>query len=220
MSTPKRHHYVPQFLLHNFTDENGDLHFFTKKSKCREVLKAKTDNVFHQKHLYASINDDGSKDNTLEKNYSQMEAQAADLIKKIIKEIRLDKVTIFSDQELRLWTKFFFNQWKRVPDMHKSYFSDEKVFQALADTPYAKDNPAEHDQLISELKNDPKIKKNFIQTMKVSALGYSSGRVEKAFEGTGLGIDRKSTRLNSSHDQISYAVFCLKKKNNTHTHTI
>src|SRR6478672_13122807 len=28
--------------------------------------------------------------------------------------------------------------------------------------------------------------------------------------------DRKSTRLNSSHDQISYAVFCLKKTNNQH----
>src|SRR2546428_8942019 len=28
--------------------------------------------------------------------------------------------------------------------------------------------------------------------------------------------DRKSTRLNSSHDQISYAVFCLKKKNKRH----
>src|SRR5688572_31440457 len=27
-----------------------------------------------------------------------------------------------------------------------------------------------------------------------------------------LGVDRKSTRLNSSHSQISYAVFCLKKK--------
>src|SRR2546427_3413616 len=27
------------------------------------------------------------------------------------------------------------------------------------------------------------------------------------------GTDRKSTRLNSSHSQISYAVFCLKKKN-------
>src|SRR2546421_3845165 len=37
--------------------------------------------------------------------------------------------------------------------------------------------------------------------------------------GSPLGIsplgDRKSTRLNSSHDQISYAVFCLKKKKNT-----
>src|SRR2546430_8464816 len=30
-----------------------------------------------------------------------------------------------------------------------------------------------------------------------------------------LGKDRKSTRLNSSHSQISYAVFCLKKKNDT-----
>src|SRR5206468_11333432 len=30
-----------------------------------------------------------------------------------------------------------------------------------------------------------------------------------------LEADRKSTRLNSSHDQISYAVFCLKKKKNT-----
>src|SRR3712207_8758033 len=28
--------------------------------------------------------------------------------------------------------------------------------------------------------------------------------------------DRKSTRLNSSHANISYAVFCLKKKNNLH----
>src|SRR5256886_4184290 len=30
--------------------------------------------------------------------------------------------------------------------------------------------------------------------------------------------DRKSTRLNSSHSQISYAVFCLKKKNSRYLH--
>src|SRR2546428_8035152 len=35
--------------------------------------------------------------------------------------------------------------------------------------------------------------------------------VPRAAGGHGRG-DRKSTRLNSSHDQISYAVFCLKKK--------
>src|SRR5256886_3787435 len=34
--------------------------------------------------------------------------------------------------------------------------------------------------------------------------------VEQGLEGQ----DRKSTRLNSSHSQISYAVFCLKKKKN------
>src|SRR2546427_7557753 len=32
----------------------------------------------------------------------------------------------------------------------------------------------------------------------------------------GVNGDRKSTRLNSSHSQISYAVFCLKKKKNNH----
>src|SRR5256884_591350 len=31
-----------------------------------------------------------------------------------------------------------------------------------------------------------------------------------------LRLDRKSTRLNSSHGYISYAVFCLKKKNSVH----
>src|SRR2546430_10363724 len=39
-----------------------------------------------------------------------------------------------------------------------------------------------------------------------------------------VSTDRKSTRLNSSHSQISYAVFCLKKKKNieqlhNHSHT-
>src|SRR5688572_31354585 len=35
---------------------------------------------------------------------------------------------------------------------------------------------------------------------------------------SGLRLDRKSTRLNSSHSQISYAVFCLKKKKQEHDH--
>src|SRR5688572_372081 len=44
---------------------------------------------------------------------------------------------------------------------------------------------------------------------------YGAGLVNTfAFLGdTGASRDRKSTRLNSSHSQISYAVFCLKKKN-------
>src|SRR5206468_4469610 len=49
------------------------------------------------------------------------------------------------------------------------------------------------------------------------ALEHATGRVENVGEpGPRVGrealADRKSTRLNSSHDQISYAVFCLKKK--------
>src|SRR5688572_31013708 len=44
-------------------------------------------------------------------------------------------------------------------------------------------------------------------------------KAEEPLEGAGKirpdERDRKSTRLNSSHSQISYAVFCLKKKNRT-----
>src|SRR2546428_9344426 len=46
----------------------------------------------------------------------------------------------------------------------------------------------------------------------------SSGTVNVAARYGSL-ADRKSTRLNSSHDQISYAVFCLKKKKNVCQYT-
>src|SRR5690554_7517240 len=46
----------------------------------------------------------------------------------------------------------------------------------------------------------------------VDHLGYLEGYLNKEYVG-----DRKSTRLNSSHVRISYAVFCLKKKNYTNT---
>src|SRR2546430_12508888 len=36
--------------------------------------------------------------------------------------------------------------------------------------------------------------------------------IENYATGCMVQVDRKSTRLNSSHSQISYAVFCLKKK--------
>src|SRR3712207_7087553 len=42
------------------------------------------------------------------------------------------------------------------------------------------------------------------------------GELERLLIDT-IRADRKSTRLNSSHANISYAVFCLKKKKNTHT---
>src|SRR5256886_12906691 len=52
---------------------------------------------------------------------------------------------------------------------------------------------------------------------------YASGKFDIGLRGgffdPGSGfktVDRKSTRLNSSHSQISYAVFCLKKKTKHH----
>src|SRR3712207_9024450 len=43
--------------------------------------------------------------------------------------------------------------------------------------------------------------------------GWTKTSLKPGDEVTVVGQDRKSTRLNSSHANISYAVFCLKKKN-------
>src|SRR3712207_4631457 len=43
-------------------------------------------------------------------------------------------------------------------------------------------------------------------------LGVDDGLIVARTDSLGAGLDRKSTRLNSSHANISYAVFCLKKK--------
>src|SRR3989449_7010454 len=56
---------------------------------------------------------------------------------------------------------------------------------------------------------------------------HSAGRrrqprevLDKISHTTRARLDRKSTRLNSSHGYISYAVFCLKKKKKTHSNQV
>src|SRR3712207_7445289 len=46
---------------------------------------------------------------------------------------------------------------------------------------------------------------------------HVADRAEAQHQQCAAGRDRKSTRLNSSHANISYAVFCLKKKKTTQT---
>src|SRR2546422_3685116 len=52
----------------------------------------------------------------------------------------------------------------------------------------------------------------------MTLLAYAIYRLDPVFIlGQAAGLDRKSTRLNSSHGYISYAVFCLKKKKKNNT---
>src|SRR2546427_5020041 len=53
--------------------------------------------------------------------------------------------------------------------------------------------------------------RSLVQRVRVGRLRTNIGNVA-ALDDAVAALDRKSTRLNSSHSQISYAVFCLKKK--------
>src|SRR5258708_26827375 len=52
---------------------------------------------------------------------------------------------------------------------------------------------------------------------RIAFLGQAPSGAKAARVIDAQGLDRKSTRLNSSHQIISYAVFCLKKKKKTRT---
>src|SRR2546427_2225248 len=75
--------------------------------------------------------------------------------------------------------------------------------------------------------------RSHVRQVQAAHLVEPVGHLEQAADAVALGLapqrgvhgvgrlvplqDRKSTRLNSSHSQISYAVFCLKKKKKTNT---
>src|SRR5206468_11853203 len=69
------------------------------------------------------------------------------------------------------------------------------------------DQPERRDDEVGALRRVPRDRRRVVEQHEVPA------RLDgAALGGTVKPGDRKSTRLNSSHDQISYAVFCLKKK--------
>src|SRR2546427_9440974 len=57
------------------------------------------------------------------------------------------------------------------------------------------------------------------QIVKFGVAQFARVFTVQPMEFVGIERDRKSTRLNSSHSQISYAVFCLKKKNEQRLNT-
>src|SRR5688572_31993073 len=58
------------------------------------------------------------------------------------------------------------------------------------------------------------------RTLELASISRSMKGLAKELNVPIEAADRKSTRLNSSHSQISYAVFCLKKKKNKKSNTI
>src|SRR2546430_11426083 len=96
---------------------------------------------------------------------------------------------------------FFFLMIRRPP--RSTLFPYTTLFRsdlALAET------PAEVQLVKAEVQSAGYIRGKALIDKKAQKAAKKGGKQQK---------DRKSTRLNSSHSQISYAVFCLKKKNRT-----
>src|SRR3712207_8352330 len=100
---------------------------------------------------------------------------------------------------------FFFLMIRRPP--RSTLFPYTTLFRSAWDT------PAREEVLGDVWPGLPRISVDYA-VMEGAAAAGRVGTVPGDFGWTDVGdLDRKSTRLNSSHANISYAVFCLKKKN-------
>src|SRR5258708_5664075 len=118
MNSPKRHHYVPQMLSKRFLGSEGKLYFHDKRRPAKAVLPTVPHELMHQRYLYSSENDDGTRDHSLEERFSRLESKMSPLLDDIEAMLQNDTHPIVEGNNRRLLDLFVYEQWRRVPDFH------------------------------------------------------------------------------------------------------
>jgi Protein of unknown function (DUF4238) len=105
---PKNQHYVPQFLLDNFTDLNGKIWVYDKKDD--RVFNTSPRNIGAEKYFYDFLNSEGQKQ-TLENILRTLDSDAAKAIRSILEAQSLKAM---SKQQRRTMAQFIAVQQLRV----------------------------------------------------------------------------------------------------------
>ncbi len=115
MSIPKKHHYVAQMHIKRFGDHREKLWAFHKSGKT--AFPADSYAVFAETHLYTSEDATGTKDSSLESEFSVLEGKVNPIITKLVEAARAGEDPELTPDERQIWDDYFYSQWKRVPDM-------------------------------------------------------------------------------------------------------
>lgn len=116
---PIRHHYIPQFILRNFSDRKGNLNYWDNISHALRHLN--TSDVFMNKYMYTSkvINQDN--DVEVENNLSKFECDVAPLFKKIV----VDNIIVLTRSELEK-LRIFLSLLSFRSDSRKKQYKKER----------------------------------------------------------------------------------------------
>ena len=127
---PRQHHYIPKFLLENFTDDDGYLWAVYRPT--RKVFLTTPQNLFKERDLYASheiipsntelqySTDYASREGEL----SELEGIAAPIVDKIITSARQEQPPKLTYEENRIFLEFFLTIYRRTPIMLKQIGND------------------------------------------------------------------------------------------------
>lgn len=187
-SQPKRHHFVPEMLQRRFADANGHLHFFNKATPDRGVMPIAPGNLHVERHLYSRILDDGTKDTTLEEQYSQLEGHADSLIRQMLTQVTEGICPRLREEETLLWITFVYEQWRRVPDMHHRFMPESSAGDFVSSA--ISDYESRYGEILSDALREkflsPGYLAKFRQNARVGALSRRSDKVLDALSRKGL----------------------------------
>ncbi len=163
MSFPKRHHYVPEMLLCNFTDVEGRLFVFSKERPEQGVAPRNANNSFVIGHFNSQTNADGTRNPAIERALSLVESDAKVVLDKIFVAARRGSVPGLTPEERIQLAIFFVVQHRRTPEARENAVNarDWAVFvdDVLAEARQRWPNQAEQ---ISQLET-PENRKRLLQ---------------------------------------------------------
>ncbi len=172
---PKAHHFNPQMLQRRFTDKEGRLYFYNEWIPEKGILQSSPGNLFRETHLHTQYLDSGERDFSVEENLSQLEGEANEVIEKIVEKARSGKVPYLTSQEKETFDKFFYFQWKRVPDFLNERLPDHEIEKVILDG--IERHKATGEELSPELQNienDPRTMSRIRRNLRAMAIGESS----------------------------------------------
>lgn len=177
-------------LLKRFTDDDGWLHAYRPADPEPKVFRKRPEELFKKRDLYATKTPDGRAERGMETALSRFEGESELVMARIVEAARAGARPSLCADELTTWLRFFFLQWKRVPDLHLTVTTPEDA-DALLDEIFAEarelfpDHGAELDRL-----SQPAERARAIKNARVDGLRGMSVEVFEAMQSRGLGIVR------------------------------
>ena len=122
MSRPKNQHYIPQMLLKRFTNQEGKLYVYDRCHPEKGIQKKDPRKTFVRRHLYTQVEEDGTRDVSVETEFlARLESDASPVIEKIVSAARRGDPPNLSPDEKDIWVVFSYIQFKRVPETREKF---------------------------------------------------------------------------------------------------
>ncbi|MDV3251988.1 DUF4238 domain-containing protein [Devosia sp. BK] len=188
---PKRHHFVPEFIVRNFRGPDGLVAFYDKENAGDGVVDRNPSKVFYRDHLYTKTDANGTRDVSQELAFSAVESDAAKVVQKVVLAARDGSLASLSPAEKYQWDIFFYDQWRRVPDMRTSLFSPDYLeeLKASALSDFERDYRPMTDEERAHF-SDHSVVERMNQYAMVGMLEKRSPMILDALRRRGLGVVR------------------------------